>query len=85
MLFINTFVEISHHSIFVPLAYLDPGTGSLILQMLIGIVLGGMVIFRNSFGNLLYMLGIRKNKTEDSADKDSDISDIEEVNTDEGQ
>jgi hypothetical protein len=27
-------------------AYLDPGTGSLVLQAVIGVILGGVVVFR---------------------------------------
>lgn len=30
-------------------AYIDPGTGSLFFQALIGVILGGFVIFRNYF------------------------------------
>ena len=30
-------------------AYLDPGSGSYILQMILGVVLGGVYFFRNSF------------------------------------
>ena len=30
-------------------AYLDPGSGSYLLQMILGVVLGGIYFFRNSF------------------------------------
>jgi len=30
-------------------AYLDPGSGSYLLQMILGVVLGGVYFFRNSF------------------------------------
>lgn len=30
-------------------AYLDPGSGSYLLQMILGVLLGGVYFFRNSF------------------------------------
>ena len=36
-----------------PLAYLDPGMGSIVLQAVIGIILGAGVVFRQS----LYQVG----------------------------
>lgn len=53
-------------------AYLDPGTGSLIIQLLIGSVVGIMVVFRNSLGNVLTLLGLRK------PSEDDEVPDIEE-------
>jgi hypothetical protein len=34
-------------------AYLDPGSGSYLLQILIGAVLGGFYVFRNFFKNII--------------------------------
>lgn len=34
-------------------AYLDPGTGSIVLQAVIGVILGAIVFFRNFFIRLL--------------------------------
>lgn len=33
-------------------AYLDPGTGSLFIQAIIGAVVGGMFVFRNFFAKV---------------------------------
>lgn len=41
-------------------AYLDPGTGSLIIQLIIGVVVGALFVFRNSVTSLLYFFGLRK-------------------------
>ena len=41
-------------------AYLDPGTGSIILQLLLGGIAGGLVIGKLYWHQLLVMLGIRK-------------------------
>jgi hypothetical protein len=54
--------------------YLDPGTGSLIVQLIIGTVVGLLVVFRNSFGAILYWLGIRKRS------EDDDIENLEDEN-----
>ena len=40
--------------------YLDPGTGSMILQLLLGGIAGGLVIGKLYWHQLLGMLGIRK-------------------------
>ena len=56
-------------------AYLDPGTGSLIIQLLIGAVAGILFIFRNSFASVLYFLGLRKRPESD----DDNIEDIDKV------
>lgn len=36
--------------------YIDPGTGSLFLQAIIGVLLGGIVVFRNVIGRAIYKL-----------------------------
>jgi hypothetical protein len=59
-------------------AYLDPGTGSLIIQLLIGGVVGILVIFRTSFTSLLYFFGLRKRTETD----DDSIADVDDANTD---
>ena len=56
-------------------SYLDPGTGSLVIQLLIGGLVGFMVIFRGSFNSILYMLGIKKPPQDD----DDDIESIDEI------
>ncbi|MCE0723228.1 MULTISPECIES: hypothetical protein [Legionella] len=46
-------------------AYLDPGTGSVILQGIIGAITAGMVILRIYWHRLLSFLGFRKNESEE--------------------
>lgn len=46
------------------LAYIDPGTGSLVLQMLIAGVVGGLAFFR---GAIFSFLGIFKGGRKESA------------------
>lgn len=45
-------------------AYLDPGSGSMLLQLILGGVAGLVVVFKLYWGQLLTFLGIRK-KTDD--------------------
>lgn len=45
-------------------AYLDPGSGSMLLQIILGGVAGLVVVFKLYWGQLLTFLGIRK-KTDD--------------------
>lgn len=59
-------------------AYLDPGTGSLIIQLLVGGLVGFLVIFRGSYNSVLYMLGIKKRPEND----DDDIDSIEDLDSD---
>ena len=44
------------------LAYIDPGVGSLLLQMLIGSLVGVVLFFRQGIGRMLGML--RRSNTE---------------------
>lgn len=45
--------------------YIDPGTGSLFLQAIIGVLLGGVVIFRGVIGRVIRKLRRRKDKDEE--------------------
>ena len=45
-----------------PLAYLDPGTGSMLLQMLVGSLLGGGILLKAFWGKIF------KKKTSASGD-----------------
>ena len=47
-----------------PLAYLDPGTGSMLVQLLVGGVAAAGVFARLYWGRLLRLLRIRKDKPE---------------------
>jgi hypothetical protein len=45
-------------------AYLDPGSGSMMVQLLLGGVAGAVVIVRLYWARLLTMLGLRRDKTD---------------------
>jgi len=47
-------------------AYLDPGTGSIILQGLIAALAAGVVFIKMSWYKLLILLGIKKKDNNDS-------------------
>ena len=57
-------------------AYLDPGTGSLIVQLAVAAIAGVLFVFRSSFRSLLYFFGLRK----PPETSDDDIEDIDDVN-----
>ena len=60
-------------------AYLDPGSGSLIVQILIAIVVGIAATFRLWKARLLSIFGI-KQKAEDDADPDDiENHDVDQV------
>jgi hypothetical protein len=48
-------------------AYLDPGTGSLILSTIIGGIVGLMVTIKMTWHNILIFLGIRKPELDDKS------------------
>jgi len=48
-------------------AYIDPGSGSMILQLILGGLAGLVVIIKLYWGRFLTMFGIRK-KTDESED-----------------
>lgn len=50
-------------------AYLDPGTGSVILQGIIGAITAGAVILRIYWHRLLSILGLRKNAEKEEITK----------------
>ncbi len=56
--------------IYTPLAYLDPGTGSLFLQLLLGGIAGLVVILKLYWHKILSFLGIRRTHSE--ADESSE-------------
>lgn len=55
---------------FAPLAYLDPGSGSILIQLLIAAVLAIGVALRASWGNIKKLFG--KGKTAEPTDDDAD-------------
>ena len=50
-----------------PHAYLDPGSGSILLQLLLAAILGAGVILRTQWSKIKSLLG-RKDATEDDED-----------------
>ena len=61
---------------YTPLAYLDPGTGSLFLQLLLGGIAGLVVILKLYWHKILAFLGIRK--TQPGADASEEQGGTEE-------
>jgi hypothetical protein len=49
-------------------AYVDPGSGSMLIQMLLGGVAGIAVLLRLTWRRLLSMLGIRRRSDDDRKD-----------------
>ncbi len=56
------------------LSYLDPGSGSLIVQLLIALVVGILATFRFWKSRLLSIFGIREDSNEED-DEDTPIED----------
>ena len=55
---------------FTPLAYLDPGSGSILIQILVAAVLAIGVAVRASWGSIKKMFG--KGQTDEQTDDDAD-------------
>ena len=49
-------------------AYLDPGSGSLIIQLLVAAILGGLVTIRMFWSKILTMFGLRQPLEDDDDD-----------------
>lgn len=56
-------------------AYLDPGSGSLIVQLLLAAVVGILATFRLWKARLLALFGIRRESDEEADDEDADRED----------
>ena len=54
------------------LAYLDPGSGSFILQLLIAALLGVGIALRASWGKIKGFFGIKSEADEDVEDEEAD-------------
>ncbi len=54
---------------FIPQPYLDPGSGSFIVQILIGVLLAAGVTLRIFWGKIKGWLGIKSNVTPDEDDE----------------
>ena len=55
---------------FAPLPYLDPGSGSFLLQLAIAAVLGLLVAIRASWGRIKGWFGIKSQPKADDSDDD---------------
>lgn len=56
---------------FSPLPYLDPGSGSLIIQIVIAALLGLGVALRVSWGSIKKMFGVKPKVEDDDIDGES--------------
>lgn len=56
---------------FAPLLYLDPGTGSLIIQAIVAAVLSILYFTRQFWANLFSRLSPKKRRREDGSDEES--------------
>jgi hypothetical protein len=57
---------------FIPLPYLDPGSGSFLIQLLIAALLGIGVAVRASWGRIKGWFGVKPNADADDDDDDSE-------------
>ena len=55
-----------------PLLYIDPGTGSIILQSIAAAVAGAAIVGKLYWHRILKFLGLRKNIEVDSFNQESD-------------
>jgi hypothetical protein len=57
---------------FTPLPYLDPGSGSFLIQILIAALLGAGVFIGASWNKIKRLFGIKPKTTEEDADDEDD-------------
>ena len=60
-------------------SYLDPGSGSLIVQILIAIVVGIAATFRHWKSRLLSLFGIKQDTEDDDIGDDAETSDVKQA------
>ena len=56
---------------FSPLPYLDPGSGSMIIQLVIAAILGLGVALRASWGSIKKLFGVKPKPEEEESDSDN--------------
>jgi hypothetical protein len=56
---------------FSPLPYLDPGSGSLLIQIVIAAILGLGVALRASWGSIKKLFGVKPKPEDDDTDGES--------------
>ncbi len=57
---------------FAPLLYLDPGSGSFLIQLLIAALLGAGVFIGASWGKVKKLFGIKPKATEEDVDDEDE-------------
>lgn len=57
-------------------AYLDPGSGSLIVQILVAIIVGALATFRFWKARLLLLLGLRQDAEDDDESDETENNDL---------
>jgi hypothetical protein len=55
---------------FLPHPYLDPGSGSFLIQLLIAVILGAGVALRAYWGKILGWFGVKPKPSEDDDESD---------------
>ncbi len=57
---------------YTPIPYLDPGTGSLLIQLLVAALLGAGLFFRSQWGKIKKLFGssAKENDSDDPVDDD---------------
>jgi hypothetical protein len=63
---------LTHHisTVVLPLLYLDPGSGSLLVQILLAALLGIGILVRVFWGKISTFFGLKKSETEGTADEE---------------
>ena len=56
-------------NIYIPLAYLDPGTGSIVIQAVVGGLLGGMLVVKLFWKKIVSLFKGGKTQTESRSDQ----------------
>jgi hypothetical protein len=57
---------------FAPLPYLDPGSGSFLLQLAAAAILGGLVALRSYWGKIKGWFGIKSKPAEDDDESENE-------------
>jgi len=56
----------NHHGLYLVLAYVDPGTGSYLIQLLIASILGSFFVLKTYWRKLLGFISNKLNRTKES-------------------
>lgn len=58
-----------------PLLYLDPGSGSILIQLAVAALLGAGLFIRSQWAKIKKLLGMSSSEVEDDKDSDDDFLD----------